>query len=505
MYRKLLIGAAALLLMAGSSANEPLEHVKRENAAIDGVMGAVHNAQQRLDSTARQMKLVGSRPGAAVVTNLITAIDGQIDNLAGTINTMLIPLTGGLSSFIIGPLLGPTFQSMTDGIEVLLGNTIGGVADLALVPAMHMLAGSMSNAANLAGNLQMKNYQMKFVNLQKQAQTIATQKKPKKHLVQRYADLATASAGAIATIAQSIDNVISTLKDAGADPSSEDITSFMSSFQEQVGTGVGMAQGAMAAVGSPNSLVTSAILSPVMSSTVNGVEVLISSISSGKVDAAFEPGLQSLSSQVMRLSSVAQQYNMDGYASSLQAMSQKLIGIAAGVVQSGQSEIIKRAVGAVDKANAGFRDVQQKIDGMSQELRAAGARPSAEAVNEFLSGMDSQINYMVGMVGSNLKSGGLSDRTSQTILSPVFQSITDGVDVLIDNSSGVLLDVSTAAPMHILVGSLANVANVAAQYNMNNFQAKFVDQGNKLAHIATITTAHQNIQGGNLHHVHPQK
>lgn len=136
---------------------------------LDGFISGMDNARQRFDAFTNDLRQKGSRPGAALAVNLIAGLDGQIDNILGVLDDVLGKLTFGLTNPIFGFILGPTFQSLTDGIEVLIGNLVGGIIDLPLVPILRGLSNSLVRVSNVADRFDMNDISMK---LQMQTQQI---------------------------------------------------------------------------------------------------------------------------------------------------------------------------------------------------------------------------------------------------------------------------------------------------------------------------------------------
>jgi hypothetical protein len=128
---------------------------RRSNFLTKGINSAIALVKQRFDSFRMSIKQGNKRPTAALLTNLIAGLDGQIDNLLGIVGKALNPLTDGISMVAVNTLLGPTFQSLTDGIEVLVGNVVGAPIDLLLSPVMHMLSGNLKNVARVADKYQL--------------------------------------------------------------------------------------------------------------------------------------------------------------------------------------------------------------------------------------------------------------------------------------------------------------------------------------------------------------
>ena len=115
-----------------------------------------------------QLKSHDGHPAAEVLLATITGLDSQIDNAAGTISHALAPFTGGLSLAVGNFLLGPFFQSVTNGAEVLLSNIVGGAVDGVTAPAVAALSGNISKLTSQAAKYHIDT--AKLVNLNKDLQ-----------------------------------------------------------------------------------------------------------------------------------------------------------------------------------------------------------------------------------------------------------------------------------------------------------------------------------------------
>lgn len=102
------------------------------NPNLSGLHNAITNSKQVIDTLAGQVK---SGDGHAVSSSLnafITGTDSQIDNVLGMLSDskLLTYASLGINKDIGDFLLGDFFQSVTNGIEVLIGNVAGGAVDI---------------------------------------------------------------------------------------------------------------------------------------------------------------------------------------------------------------------------------------------------------------------------------------------------------------------------------------------------------------------------------------
>lgn len=116
--------------------------------APDGFRGAITNAKQTVDTLSGEMKRSDGHPTEDLVDAVITGLDSQVDNAAATISSGLNGVTLGVSGDIGNFLLGPFFQSLTNGVEVLISNAVGGGVDLVTQPGLKELSKSIDNLSH---------------------------------------------------------------------------------------------------------------------------------------------------------------------------------------------------------------------------------------------------------------------------------------------------------------------------------------------------------------------
>lgn len=455
-------------------------------AAIpEAAVSGFHNAQQRLDQTINDFQQEGARPGAAVCTNFITSLDGQIDNVLACIGNTLDPITGGLSNVVIGAILGPTFQSITDGVEVLLGNVVGGTADLAIVPAMHMLSATLSKTSNAASKYHMNQYAAKFTKLSQQLAHVADNK-PHHQLLARHTQDITDAAKSLNTDMEKINTLTKNLK-SKSNPSNSELSSFLEQYEQSVSNGATLVKEAMGKVGPTSNTIKSAIIGPFLTSVIGGSEAFVAAFAdSGAAapDQDLGKRMESVSRKLEELSKVSTESDAKGYATTLSTMSRKLATVG------GFSEGGARLLARENVVASGFHNAQQRLDAFVDDFKAQGTRPGAAAVTNFIAGLDGQVDNILGLIANVARplTGGLSDIAFNFILGPTFQSLTDGVEVLIGNVVGGAADLAIVPAMHILSGSMANLSKAAAQTKMNNYSQKFAQQSKQLAMVADQTS-----------------
>lgn len=127
------------------------------NPILDGIKGSATNAAQTVETLLKQLTRNDGHPAADVVSAFITGLDSQADNLINAVSVALGPLTFGVSNLVGDAILGPVFQSVTNGAEVLIANLAGGAVDLVTQPALQLLVHTLSRAVSLGKKNNVKN------------------------------------------------------------------------------------------------------------------------------------------------------------------------------------------------------------------------------------------------------------------------------------------------------------------------------------------------------------
>lgn len=102
------------------------------NPNLSGFHNAITNWKQVVDILAGQIKSGDGHAVASSLNALITGTDSQIDNVLGMLSDskLLTYATLGVNKDIGNFLLGDFFRSVTNGVQVLIGNIAGGAVDM---------------------------------------------------------------------------------------------------------------------------------------------------------------------------------------------------------------------------------------------------------------------------------------------------------------------------------------------------------------------------------------
>jgi hypothetical protein len=474
-----------------------------QSPIIYGLHAGMLNAQQRLDSTVRDIRNAGNRPASSVLTNLITGLDGQIDNVLGMISGTLGQLTGGLAEIPFQFILGPTFQSITDGAEVLIGNTLGGAIDLVAAPAMHVLSGSLSNLANTAVRLNMQPQATKFATLAKQANVAAVQgevqhsgsrqrqrqqqQQNHRHIQARGADNSIAmnsAAQSIASIQNSIERIVKDFDNSAegdSRPPTQAVSRFISDLDTQISKGIQTLSSSVSNIGPLPEAASFALTTPLFRSAAGATERLTMSIAGGSLDESLSGALDSLSEKIQVLAATADEYSNKQFTHSLTLLNRRVQNLA-NTARSGNQLAARSNDGIMGVLNHGVTNAQQRIDSFVNELNSPNARPGSQLFVNLLTGLDGQIDNLLGAISGALSglTFGISDIPFNFILGPTFQSITDGAEVLIGNLAGSVIDDDVLPIIRSLSGNIMNLANVANEHGMNSQALALAQQSQRL-------------------------
>lgn len=174
---------ASILLAASASASAEAGYYRRDgynpiDIIVNGIKSGVTNAQQQVQSLVRGFQSNDGHPTADGLKALITGLDGQIDNGIGIVADLLSPVTFGLSNQVEAAILGPFFQSVTDGAEVAISNLIGTPIDAVLGSGIQSLANNMNKMVNQANALKVdQNIVSNLAQAQKRMATLVPKQK----------------------------------------------------------------------------------------------------------------------------------------------------------------------------------------------------------------------------------------------------------------------------------------------------------------------------------------
>lgn len=142
---------------------------------------------------------------------------------------------------------------------------------------------------------------------------------------------------------------------------------------------------------------------------------------------------------------------------------------------------------------SGVTAAKQNVDTLTNNLIAKG--PSLDNLYSTVTGLDSQIDSLIGLVGSsNANAQSMSEESSNALFNPFIESVTKSTDVLLEKLSKGPLDPILASSVKNLESSTNNLANLAGRYNMKASQTNLININHRIHllfmdHTATPASA----------------
>ncbi|CAN6605139.1 hypothetical protein TRVA0_002S05160 [Trichomonascus vanleenenianus] len=278
-------------------------------AFVDGAREGVNNAQQHVDSVVNAYRNNPDRAGAAAATALLTGLDSQIDTAIATVSNALAPFTFGVSKAIGNVLLGPFVQSVTDGLEVMLGNAVGGVIDMARPGAFQQ------NLSRLIA--QSKEYNInvsKLQTLQAQLQNTLPHKRDEVEIDARanrgplFAFVDGAREG-VNNAQQHVDSVVNAYRNNPDRAGAAAATAMLTGLDSQIDTAIATVSNALAPFTfGVSKAIGNVLLGPFVQSVTDGLEVMLGNAVGGVIDMA-RPG--AFQRNLSRLIAQSKEYNIN--------------------------------------------------------------------------------------------------------------------------------------------------------------------------------------------------
>ncbi|CAN6663692.1 hypothetical protein TRVA0_035S00760 [Trichomonascus vanleenenianus] len=404
----------ATALAAATAPGAALE--ARQFALLDGARNSVQNARQHVDSVVNNYRKNPDRAGAAAVTSVLTGLDSQIDTAIATVSNALAPFTFGVSKAIGGALLGPFAQSVTDGLEVVIGNVVGGAFDLATSP----ITGSLQR--NIARLIQQsQEYGMnvsRLQTLQAQLQNSLPKSKSAKgkrdvQIETRQFALLDGARNSAQNAQQHVDAVFNNYRQNPDRAGAAAVTAVLTGLDSQIDTTIATVSNALAPFTfGVSKAVGNALLGPFAQSVTDGLEVVIGNTVGGAFDLATSPLTGSLQRSISRLIQQSQEYGVNvSRLQTLQAQLQNSLprdtkGKAKGKDKGSHSRrdinIEARQFALLDGARNSVQKAQQHVDSVTNNYRHNPDRAGAAAVTAVLTGLDSQIDTAIATVSNAL-------------------------------------------------------------------------------------------------------
>jgi predicted PurR-regulated permease PerM len=306
-------GSAMMVSAAPIEEHQGLVILRRENVFLNGIQGSVQNFQQKVDELGQEIRQNPSKAGSATVTAFIQGLDSQIDNAISTVASALSPLTGGLSEAVGHAILGPFFQSVTDGAEVLIGNIVGGAVDLVGAPIISTFSQTLSNLISQGNQYNIDTSKLESLNNQLSAKLAEEQPSESEiELASRQLNFIQGLQGSVQNFQQKVDELNGEIRQHPERAGSATVTAFIQGLDSQIDNAISTVAGVLSPLtGGLSEAVGHAILGPFFQSVTDGAEVLIGNVLGGAVDLFASPIVSTFSQTLSNLINQGNQYNID--------------------------------------------------------------------------------------------------------------------------------------------------------------------------------------------------
>lgn len=326
-YTSLLLAA---LVSAGSTYQRRDQGYNPVEIIVNGVKSGVTNAQQQVQSLVHNFQSGDGHPTADAVKAFITGLDGQIDNGIGVVSDLLSPVTFGLSNQLEGAILGPFFQSVTDGAEVAISNIVGMPIDAVLGSSIESLGNNMGKLVNQATQLgidknivsNLAKTQQSVVALGKQNHQTASQHPPQQKQHRRELAILDGVQNSVQSASQSIDSIVSQLpKTTGTSTVSvapSNLATVITSLDSQIDAAVGNINNLLSPYATTlTSTVSGALLNSFFESITNGANTVLNSVPASGPDASLASTFQNFAQSIQNASTFASKYGLTDQSTQL--------------------------------------------------------------------------------------------------------------------------------------------------------------------------------------------
>lgn len=486
------VGSLGLLLCALASA-EAFSFFERAQVLSEEVIDALDKSHRALDSSLEKFKAIGDKPVASEFVQVASELGTSVDNVARVIDTKVSPAAGPISDTVVNAVLSSSLDDLIQSVQHYADTMTP--SDLSqYTSGLQFISSALKSASNLADTYNMKTQAIKLKSINEQISAIAHQDPTRAAKLRRNEGLDIALSDVMAlqfALAEDVENF-------EADGSAEKFHEFIDSLLVHSHEATEIARNQFAKFAEVNELVSKAASAPLLVSYVSGLDKLVSAVAETSLDKSAAKRMNILADSTRSLASAAAENNLEGYSDTLQRFAHKLNNIAS----SSESLLADEELSAIDKREVGellkrenfltkgvksaVNLVKQRFDAFKMAVQKGGKRPVSAALTNLLAGLDGQIDNLLGIVGTALNplTDGLSKGAVHAILGPTFQSLTDGIEVLLGNVVGAPLDLLVSPAMHMLSGNLKNVAKVADKFDLKDTKKALAKQGENLEVIA---------------------
>lgn len=286
---------------------------RSEDGNLSGIKGAITNMKQTVDTLKEQLGAHDGHAGKDIVNAAITGLDSQIDNLAATLSSGLNGVTLGISGDIGNFLLGPFFQSLTNGAEVVISNVVGGSVDIVTDGTSKLFSHALSQLHELGTKFGVKSDTLEsLAKVRKQVAHLKPPQKEKSDKQKRATDSDLSGVhGAMNNHRQVQDTLNNQLKSHNGHAAQAVINAYITGADSQIDNAIATVSDALAPLSfGLSKAVGNALLGPFAQSVTNGAEVLISNLIGGGIDAVSDASMEVYSKALKSLSQASEKFGV---------------------------------------------------------------------------------------------------------------------------------------------------------------------------------------------------
>ena len=466
-------------------------------AEMSGVHGAINNMKETLDTLKHEATTDTGHNAAASITALITGLDGQIDNLAATILDGLNGVTFGLSGDLGDFLLGPIFQGVTNGAQVIFSNIVGGSIDMVADGTVTLFSQSMTKLVTLGKQLNLKAKNLELVeDANKQWISLKTTMKDRANngtdTTKREKRATESEMAGIHGAINNMKETINTLKheattDTGHNAAAS-ITALITGLDGQIDNlAATILDGLNGVTLGLSGDLGDFLLGPIFQGLTNGAQVLISNVIGGSIDMVSDSTAMLFSQSMTKLVSLGKQLN-------LKAKNLELVEDANKQWTSLQETIKKTKLKAEASAKSkrateeqmsgihgAINNMKETLDTLKHEATTDTGHNAAASITALITGLDGQIDNLAATIldGLNGVTFGLSGDLGDFLLGPIFQGVTNGAQVIFSNIVGGSIDMVADGTVTLFSQSMTKLVTLGKQLNLKAKNLELVEDANK--------------------------
>lgn len=237
-----------------------------------------------------------------------------------------------------------------------------------------------------------------------------------------------------------------------------------------------------------SSVVSYTMLTTLFQQVISTMNVALQGMDSVPLNSPLKASLEEMSTTLDKMSNLAVDHKLsNNLIAEIGDIQKKILS------STDLSSKVRRQTSILDGIVTGVTSAKQNIDTLTGSLVSKGNDVSLESVNSFIVGLDSQIDGLIGSVGSALVPSNtqMSEESSIALLGPFFQSVGESSEVLLNYMAKGPLDPVLSRSVISLESTISNLANFADKYNMKAQQTMLININHRihLLYIAGSTSS----------------